>query len=408
VSEQLDRIRELADELPDAGAKLLDEIEAYASRFVFYPSEHCRVAHVLWCAHAHAMHVWESTPRLAFLSPEPGSGKSRALEITANLVPRPVQGVGNTSAYLFRKAADPNGLPTILYDEIDSVFGSRPSEKTEEIRAFINAGHRRGATSGRCVMRGKTVEIEELPAYCAVALAGIGNLPDTILTRSVIVRMQKRAPNERVEPYRRRLHENEGHELRTRLAEWAPANIAAGIYPEMPQGVEDRAADVWEPLLAVADAAGGDWPRRARVAAVSLVSLAVAASGSLGLQLLEDLRTVFEGKDRLSTETILAELCKLEESCWAELRGKPLNARGLAGLLRPYGVSSKQIRLAKDGPTLKGYDRADLHNVFERYLIAPKAQASETSETTDTPAQVFTFKRHGDDGEWKDKSGNGL
>jgi hypothetical protein len=369
------------------------------------------------------MHIWDSTPRLAFLSPEPGSGKSRALEVTANLVQRPVQGVGNTSAYLFRKAADPNGLPTILYDEIDAVFNVRGGEKTEEIRAFINAGHRRGATSGRCVVRGKTVEIEELPAYCAVALAGIGNLPATILTRSVIVRMQRRAPSEKVEPYRRRLHESEGHELRTRLAEWAGANVAAGVYPEMPHGVEDRAADVWEPLLTVADAAGGMWPCRARVAAVSLVSLSATSSASLGLRLLEDLRTVFNGKDKLSTETILAELCKLEESVWADLRGKPLNARGLAGFLHPYGIKSKQIRVSKDGPTLKGYDRADLHDAFSRYLPALVVAGSETSETSGAPLSGngvdavlagdvlpngFPFRRHGDEGEWKDESGNEL
>src|SRR5262249_4963221 len=127
MSARSEEVLGILDEQP-SGREILDSVEEYLGRFIAYPSEHCRVAHTLWCAHAHVMQIWESTPRIAFLSPESGSGKSRALEVTANVVPRPVQGVGNTSAYLFRKAADPNGLPTILYDEIDTVFGVRPGE----------------------------------------------------------------------------------------------------------------------------------------------------------------------------------------------------------------------------------------------------------------------------------------
>ncbi|WP_292215994.1 hypothetical protein [Mesorhizobium sp.] len=182
----------------DFAADLLDEVYAFTGRFVAYPSEDAHVAHVLWIAHAHMMAAWESTPRIAFLSPEPGSGKTRALEISELLVPRPVEAVNVTPAYLFRKVADEAGAPTILFDEIDTVFGPRAKDN-EEIRGLLNAGHRRGAVAGRCVVRGKIVETEEIPAYCAVALAGLGDLPDTILTRSVIIRMRRRSPEETVD-----------------------------------------------------------------------------------------------------------------------------------------------------------------------------------------------------------------
>src|SRR5215216_4617242 len=188
----------------------LDLVHQFLARFVAYPTDAAHVAHTLWVAHTHAMHVWESTPRIAFLSPEPGSGKTRALEMTELLVPRPVEAINCTPAYLFRKVSDPDGLPTILFDEIDTVFGPRAKDN-EEIRGVLNAGHRRGAMAGRCVVRGKTVETEELPAYCAVAVAGLGGLPDTLLSRSVIVRMRRRSPDEQVEPYRRRIHAPEGH-----------------------------------------------------------------------------------------------------------------------------------------------------------------------------------------------------
>ena len=95
------------------------------------------------------------------------------------LVPSPVSAVNVSPAYLFRKVGTDEGNVTILFDEIDTVLGPKAKEN-EEIRGLLNAGHRRGAVAGRCVVRGKTVETEEIPAYAAVALAGLGWLPDTI------------------------------------------------------------------------------------------------------------------------------------------------------------------------------------------------------------------------------------
>ena len=242
-------------------AQLLDDVHTFLARFVSYPSEHAHVAHTLWLAHTHMMDVWESTPRIAFLSPEPGSGKTRALEVSELLVPNPVEAINATPAYLFRRISDKEGLPTILFDEVDTLFGAKAKEH-EEIRGVLNAGHRRGAQAGRCVVRGKTVETEELPAYCAVALAGLGNLPDTLLSRSVVIRMRRRAPDEIVEPYRRRTECEAGHALRDRLAAWADEvrPTIADVWPTMPEGIADRDAYVWEALLKVA-ARGIRWFR---------------------------------------------------------------------------------------------------------------------------------------------------
>jgi len=364
------------------GAELLADVHEFLGRFVAYPSEDARVAHALWIAHAHLLDAWESTPRIAFLSPEPGSGKTRALEITQTLVPRPVEAVNVTPAYLFRKVADEAGRPTILFDEIDTVFGPKAKDN-EEIRGLLNAGHRRGAVAGRCVVRGKLIETEEIPAYCAVALAGLGGLPDTILSRSVIVRMRRRAPTEKVEPYRHRDHAPQGHELRERLSEWAASvePLLTNARPSMPDSVVDRDADVWEPLLAIADEAGGIWPERARVAAVALVADSKRGTPSLGIRLLADLRAVFRTDDHLATEDILAKLHKLEESPWGDLRGKPLDARGLAQRLRPYDVKPTTVRILASTP--KGYRREDLHDAWVRYL-GPPPNESATSATAET------------------------
>jgi hypothetical protein len=355
------------------GAILLTDLHRFLGRFVAYPSDHASIAHVLWVAHTHRMDAWDSTPRLAFLSPEPASGKTRALEVTELLVPRPVEAINATPAYLFRKVADPEGLPTILFDEIDTLFGPRAREH-EEVRGVLNAGHRRGAVAGRCVLRGKAIETEELPAYCAVALAGLGNLPDTILTRSVVVRMRRRAPSESIEPYRRKVRREEGNRLRDQMAAWlATAEFEA---PEMPTGIHDRAADVWEPLLAVADAAGGHWPRLARCAAVALVADAAGRPPSLGLRLLADVRIAFGERDTMPSADLVASLIAMDEAPWGDLRGKQLDARRLASLLAQYGVKSRNVVAAGSRP--KGYHREDLHDAWARYLEAATSATTAT------------------------------
>jgi hypothetical protein len=185
---------------PDfSGQEILNDVDAFLERFITYPSEAAHVAHILWIGHTHLMEVWDSTPRLAILSPEPECGKSRVLEVSEVLVPRPVESVNVTPAYLFRKVADDAGRPTILYDEIDTVFGPKARDN-DEIRGLLNAGHRKHAKAGRCVTNGKTISTEDFPAYCAVAMAGIGDLPDTIIGRSIILRMRRRAPSETVHP----------------------------------------------------------------------------------------------------------------------------------------------------------------------------------------------------------------
>jgi len=349
------------------GATLLDQVEAMLARFVAFPSEHALIAATLWTAHTHALDAFDTSPRLAFLSPEPGSGKTRALEILELLVPRPLLTVNSTPAYLFRKVSDEAGTPTILYDEIDTVFGPKAKDN-EDIRGMLNSGYRKGATAGRCVIRGKSVFTEELPSYAAVALAGLDDLPDTIMTRSIVVRMRRRAPTERIEPYRRRVHQDEGHELRDDLAAWVSAQWAKlqDAWPDLPAGIEDRDADIWEPLLAIADAAGGHWPERARVTAVTLVTAARVSGGGFGVKLLLDLRAVFGDEPSMSSEAIIEALCALDESPWADIRGKALDARSLSRRLGKYDVKPKLIRNGER--VFRGYERAELMDTWSRYL----------------------------------------
>jgi hypothetical protein len=167
-----------------------------------------------------------------------------------------------------------------LFDEIDTIFGPRAKDN-EDIRGLLNAGHRRGAKTYRSVLRGRQVKVEAIEAFCPVALAGIGWLPDTLMSRSVIVRMRRRHQAEKIEPFRRRIHGKQGERIRNEIGAWVRSVPDHIEWPDLPREIQDRAADIWEPLIAVADLAGGKWPRLAREAAVALVAVATDTEPSV-------------------------------------------------------------------------------------------------------------------------------
>lgn len=357
---------------------LLDEVHELLGMYVAFPSEHAHVAVSLWVLHCHAIDAFDSTPRLALLSPEKGSGKTRTLEVLELVVPRPKLAVNMSAAALYRLVAD--DPPVLLLDEADTYLGLTIAKQHEDLRGLINAGHRRGATVYRAEVAAKTVRVVEFPAFAPCALAGIGDLPDTILDRAVIVAMKRRAPTEHVEPFRERDARHQVGDLPDRLAQWAEGSVdeLRDRRPEMPAGISDRAADVWEPLLAIADHAGSQWAERARTAALELNAARARRDPSLGIRLLEDCRRIFTDRNagRMPTEELLAALTALDEAPWGDLRGKPLDARGLATRLRKYDIRPGDHRF-HDG-VRKGYRTEDFHDAWTRYLT-PVADVADVA-----------------------------
>lgn len=365
-------------------ARLLDDVAAFVKRFVAFPALHCLDTVALWAAHSHMIQHFHTSPRLAALSPEAESGKTRVLEILDLLTPDAMLIFSPSVAAIFRKLAQ--AQVTLLFDEVDTIFTRRgKDDQNEDLRALLNSGYRRGASIPRCV--GPRHEVQDFQVFAAVALASIGDLPDTVMTRSIIINMRRRAAHEHIEQFRLRTNEAEGHALRDQLAMWAASfgPAVGSAWPDLPDGVVDRRAEVWEPLIAVADAAGGTWPDRARVAAVADVAAHRRRAPSLGIKLLSDLRHVFNGRDGVSTSEILDTLNAMDDSPWGDLRGKPLDSRGLAMRLRRYGVAPKTLRIGTTTP--KGYAREDLHDAWERYIPSHPLEAatSATSDTPDTP-----------------------
>jgi hypothetical protein len=368
------------------GAKLLDELRAAVTRYVVFPSPEAADAVTLWTAATHAQPAWEHAPRLAVVSPLKRCGKSRLLDVVAETCHAPLITINATIAAVVRSiGADP---PTLLVDEADTLWGTRKqADANEDLRGLLNAGHQRNRPMLRWDVTSRTAE--QLDTFAMALLAAIGELPDTIMDRAVVIRMRRRAPGEQVQPYRTRRDAPPLHDLRDRLAAWARAHLRElqQAAPVMP--LEDRAADTWEPLIAIADLAEGDWPARARDAATTMTAAEAQQEEdtSAGVRLLGDLRAIFGNDDALYSTTILDRLHKLEDAPWADWYGRPLPTRELAKLLRPYQVRSKSVREHGTGASLKGYARADLHDAWQRY-VPPAPQATHPTQDRESAAQA--------------------
>jgi len=219
---------------------------------------------------------------------------------------------------------------------------------------------------------------KEFATFAPVALAGIGRLPDTVSDRAVVVSMRRQTHSDRAHPFRLRKHEPKGSELGHSLADCMEAirHTLAGYEPSNP--LEDRPADVWEPLLAVAEHAGPDWAKRARTAATTLTG-GQGSRETLGVELLRDIRAVWPAQEpTVPVAALLELLCQDNELRWAEHRGKGLTARSLAQLLRPFGIRSHKEAAANV------YARSDLLDPWGRYL-EPPSSSSEGPQAPEGP-----------------------
>lgn len=363
------------------GAMLLDLVHATLGRYVAFPRPEARDAVTLWVAATHAQVAWDHAGRLVVKSPVKRCGKSRLLEIIAGTAHNALPTANVSPAALVRSIThqDP---PTLLVDEADTVWSrgrGRETERSEDLRGILNAGHSRNWPYIRWNAAAR--EREVCPTFAMVALGAIGSLPDTIEDRAVVVTMRRRAPNEHVEPLRTR-DTPALHAIRDDLHAWIQEHrdVLRDSEPSLP--VTDRAADVWAPLVAIANLAGADWPERARRACTVLAGGGDPEDASLSERVLADLAALWprgvdgDPQPYVATADLLALLTSIEEAPWADVRGRPLSPRGLADFLRPYGVKPRSVRRGSD--TAKGYAHKDLVDPWSRYLQAPlPAQAAQ-------------------------------
>lgn len=358
---------------PVNGADVLDELVFTFTRFLALPA-HAAEALALWTMHAHAHDAAEVSPVLALTSPVKRCGKSTTLHVLAAVTPRPLSASNVTAATVFR--AVEKYAPVLLVDEADTFL-----RDNEELRGVLNSGHaRHSAAVIRCV--GEKHEARIFRTWCPKAIALIGRLPDTLADRSIEVAMQRRAPGEAVERLRLdRMRELEP--MRRRAWTWAHEHAEALLLadPEVPATLNDRAADNWRPLLAIADVAGDDWPTRARKASQALSGRSKEEDEPARVLALGDVVALFEerGAEVLASEEIVAHLVTLEARPWPEWHrnGKALSTRGLAKLLGWFGVGPTTVRIGDRTP--KGYRVEDLREPAARYLGGSLSSLSATA-----------------------------
>jgi hypothetical protein len=372
------------------GGSLLDRIYIFIRRFVALSDCQARVI-ALWVAHTCVLAVADATPYLAITSAEKQSGKSRLLEVLEILVANPWFTGRVTAAVLVRKIdAD---QPTVLLDESDAAFNGE-KEYAETLRGVLNTGHRRGGKASCCVGQGANITFQDFSTFCAKAIAGIGKLPDTVADRSIPIRLKRAASSERVERFRRRHVDSNAAELRQQMKAWSAAieERLRDALPHLPEELTDRQQDGAEPLLAIADAAEGDWPVRSRQALVELCA-GTQATESLGITLLADIRGIFQAReaDRLPSVELASALAEIETSPWGEWsKGKPLTAPRLARLLNPYEIAPQCIRQGNHTP--RGYLIEQFEDAFRRYLRYETSTAAPlVSPRPATPQQASIF-----------------
>jgi putative DNA primase/helicase len=344
---------------PVDGAALVGELKDTLERHIVLPKG-AALATALWIVHAHAHDAATHSPILFINSPTKRCGKTQLLVLIGKLVPKPLSAANVTPAVVFR--AIDRWHPTLLIDEADTFI----SEKSE-LRGVLNSGHTPAQSFVlRCV--GDDFEPKQFSTWAPKAFANIGRMHPTLEDRSIAVPLKRKMKGEHVE--RLPFGADAFLPLARRCARWAQDHLAAlrEASPLLPD-LHDRAKDNWTPLLAIAEAAGEDWAEKARAAATRLSGL--DDDETPAIMLLEDIARLFElgkGANMFSRE-IIEDLQVMEERPWPEFnKGKPINQRGLAQLLKPFGIEPTTVaRPGWDGRA-KGYKLSMFRQVFKRYL----------------------------------------
>ena len=354
------------------GAVLLNDIVARLKRHSVLPPLGGEAV-ALWVLFAWTLDAWSIAPLLQISAPERASGKSRLLEVVGALVPKPLASGSISAAAMFR-VIEAHG-PTLLVDEVDTFL-----TESRELIGVLNNGYLRSqAFVLRC--HGDDHEVKPFCVWSPKVLCGIGDLPDTLASRCITIQMKRKRPSEKVE----RLRADRlawATELKSRCARWAIDQLEQlrDADPHLPDELDDRAQDNWRPLVAIADQVGGGWPQMARAAAVAISAPRKVEKASRGVQLLQDIRLVFdqEQASALAPEKLVAALRKLLDSPWSTMGlGGGLTALQVAKLLAPYGIHSQRNHEGRY------FDRRDFEDTWARYCpdVPQKPVASVTNDT---------------------------
>jgi hypothetical protein len=376
---------------PVDGAALLSEVRRVFGRFVVLP-KWADDALALWTLHTYAFQWRDVSTYVGLESPEKRCGKTTLLTVLSELVNRPIVAANISSPALFRVIEEVR--PTLLIDEADTFL-----QGNDELRGILNCGYTRktayvvrvanrltqyqppaalasaaaASPEGQAeAVAGAATRLVRYSCWCPKIMAAIGRLPDTLADRCIVVRMQRKTERETCE----RLKDLDGTPLRRQCARFAQdhGEKIARAQPKLPAQMNDRAGDIWEPLLALADLAGGPWPELARQAAAGLTATAQENNPISALLFDIALQFIDKGAERISSRELVDRLNASPDRPWASMRnGKEINELWLSEKLRPYGVRPRTIRAG--ARTAKGYAGEDFTDIFQRYIPRSEVEA---------------------------------
>lgn len=367
---------------PVDGDDLLESVTNTIHKYVICNVHTARAA-ALWIAHTYLLDVIYCSPLAIITAPDKGCGKSTLLDVMADMVYQPIPTASISPAALYRTIEEYH--PTLLIDEVDSFLAG-----DEAMRGIINCGHKRKAAF---VMRcdGDDSKPKRFSTWSAKLLSGISakNLHDTITSRGIVLELRKKLSTETIASNRN--NQAEYRAISRKLVRWT-SDIKDQVQQSnttLPNSLDDRQKDNWEPLIVIADIAGGQWPGMARETATAICSK--AETKSYKTELLEDIQTVFELKsiDRISTTNLIKYLCEDQEANWVTYNhGKQISPKQLAKLLGGYGIVSNTVRFGAY-ETAKGYYKTQFLDVWARYIEAPIASSFESNPMPSQPNQCI-------------------
>lgn len=356
-------------------ARLLNRLQGVFRRHLII-SEAQATALAAWTMHTYVYRKFRHTPRLAITSPEKGCGKSTVIELLVELCYNPLSMDNATESVIFRLTdqairSDMAGI-TLLIDEADSFM-----PRHEGIRNLLNSGFKSSGSVYRSARSGQDFDPRGFMSFAPVAIAGIGDLPDTVTSRSIPIRLRRKTNAEQIE--RVWDHFSDLAELKGLLEEWAKdADFDLAPKPEIPKQFSDREINISVPLLTIAELAGGNWPGQVRSALTELYTSNNTESTSS--MLLADLRNIFRQKNdsKLASNYLCQQLGKLEDRPWPEFnKGKEISPPQMARLLKSFGIGPRDIRLDNKAG-IKGYLQADFMDAWSRYLPPEEPESGVT------------------------------
>ncbi len=348
--------------------------------YVHLRTEHEYTMVALWILHTHVYNRFMVTPRIALRSPVPGCGKTQLIDVLIKLVARPEKVDSITTASIYHLIDESH--PTLCIDEADNL--GIALNQNGKLRAVFNSGHRHG---GNVKIMGRA-GVQTLSTFAPLLLAlpdAFQGLPRTLDSRCITLMMERsdgKRELKRLEPYRPDAALNLAYE---QILLWrTDADLKPD--PKMPEGINNRLADNWRPLISIADNLTDkdfDWGTMAREA-MAYFARAIR-DGDAGILLLEDIRRVFGTGDRMFTKTIVEKLLAMDDSDWSEFRGTrgdqsphKLKDTEMASMLRNFSIRSRTIWQPKRttaSKSQKGYYRQQFEDAWRKYC------------PDDTPAQ---------------------